>query len=69
MPSKRDETNATGAGSSSSSGASGTAAGAGTGAGGATAGATIAPDNGEQQSPTNCELGANATINGQVASK
>lgn len=85
LPTKREEpsagSGAAGAGGSSSSVGSGgssgigaAASGGGGGAGGAGAASTAEPNNGEQ-SPTICELsssssgGANATINGQVASK
>ncbi|XP_060666588.1 dual specificity calcium/calmodulin-dependent 3',5'-cyclic nucleotide phosphodiesterase 1 isoform X7 [Drosophila nasuta] len=74
LPSKREEANASGTGGSNSSGGSnigGAASGTGVaGSGGATASALTQPDNGEP-SPTSCDLGsnigANATINGQVA--
>ncbi|XP_034475188.1 calcium/calmodulin-dependent 3',5'-cyclic nucleotide phosphodiesterase 1 isoform X3 [Drosophila innubila] len=72
LPSKREEANAGTGGSNSSGGGGGGAASggnSGTGAassGGATSAATSGPDNGEQ-SPTSCDLGGNATINGQVA--
>ncbi|KAH8392936.1 hypothetical protein KR215_011572 [Drosophila sulfurigaster] len=74
LPSKREEANAGGTGGSNSSGGSnigGAASGTGVaGSGGATAAALTQPDNGEP-SPTSCDLGsnigANATINGQVA--
>ncbi|KAL7740332.1 hypothetical protein ACLKA6_018773 [Drosophila palustris] len=79
LPSKREEANAGGSGGSNSSSAGGGGGGGGSasggnsgtgvassGGGGATSGATSVPDNGEQ-SPTSCDLGANATINGQVA--
>lgn len=74
MPSKREEANAGTGGSNSSAGVGGGATSGGnigTGvasSGGATSAATSGPDNGEQ-SPTSYDLGGNATINGQVASK